>query len=262
MRLLRHFFSKRWLSNRRFSPFVKLGKWVGRGLAKYTTANQITILGILLCIPTLIAFCNGWLVFGAVCMSLSMMTDFVDGALAHHHQGKRPPQSLEEELTLPLLRRINYRGVTHLGKALDPFADKVRTLVVLLPLGVGWVSTWLIVTIVTVAALSTVVRPLKQYYGLGDISANRFGKYKLVIEVVGSCLLVLLPVNGVTAWIINIVFVVALFYGFLSLTGSIYPVLGKLRRRLRVRGKTSNAIVIRFERRRTPQRNAPPDLDS
>ncbi len=227
-------FNRRWLGNRTFKRFMGVAKWTSDVLANHTTANRITIFGMLLCIPTLTAFWLGdlFIYSGAVSMVISMITDFVDGVVAHAQQGTRPVMTLEEELRLTLRERVNYRGVTHLGKALDPFADKVRLFVVLFPLGFEWVHTWVVVSILMVAIALTVIRPLKQYWRLDDVSANRFGKYKMIIEVVGSCLLVLLPVTEGTAIIINTIFVCALLGGLLSLGGSILTGYLAYRRRL------------------------------
>ena len=190
------------------------------------TGNRVTILGMLLSIPGLWFFAIDWLWSGIFMMALSFLTDWWDGALARFHEdksGRSVPITLEQERQLTLWQRINYRGVTHLGKELDPFADKFRFVPLMWILGYGKLWTWMLVGITVVAVLLTAVRPLKRYFNL-DGASTRIGKYKIWGELVGLCIMVFIepfmvkPVNIDTAIILaNVAFLTAFVLGLGSL---------------------------------------------
>ncbi len=143
--------------------------------------------------------------------------------------------TFEEERSLGFLERVNFRGVTHLGRELDPFTDKLRFLGVLLMLGPEIVWTWLIVLCCVFALGTTVVRPIKRYFGLGDASANGAGKYKVAIEFLGLALLVFLPkdilcLEGMRI-AVNSVFTLALLMAAASLFGHLYNAFQKMQKR-------------------------------
>lgn len=210
-------FEKGWLKNREFGEWVvRLARFVGRWLSDKTTANQVTLTGLVACVPMTILFLRDDYFLASVLLGFSLITDFIDGALAHHQQGKRPQMTLEEERKLTWRQRIKYRGVTHLGKTLDPLRDKICFFSVLYSIGIGMVEGWLVIALTTVGVVLTIIRPIKRYYGLGDATANRFGKYKVLVEV-GA--LVLLVLYRESPWVLNIAFAVALTFGLSSLGG-------------------------------------------
>ncbi len=237
----------RWQSNRKFSLVHGLTQWQAQPLSRWLTGNQLTVIGFLLCLPMTMLYLLDFYWGASMLLLVSAWTDWMDGAVAHIHQGLRPAMSLEEERRLGVMARINYRGVTHLGKSLDPFTDKVRFFCTLYPLGWGVVSGWLIIALTVVAIALTVVRPVKRWYGMGDGRSNRFGKIKVWAEYVAITFLVLAPTSQ---WLLNTTFVVALILGLFSLGGHLISGAWELRQR---------RLAARKERRRAP--SAPPGLD-
>lgn len=241
-------FAKGWLKDREFGDWVvRLARFVGRWLSDKTTANQVTLSGLVACVPMTILFVYDRYFPASVLLTFSLITDFVDGALAHYQQGTCPPMTLEEERKLTWRQRINYRGVTHLGKTLDPLTDKVRFFCVLYSIGIGMVQSWLVIALTAVGVVLTVIRPIKRYYGLGDSAANRFGKYKVLVEVAALCLLVLYRESPL---VLNITFVAALTLGLFSLGGHVlgaYVVLRARRsprRKRKRRGSPQLRVVV------------------
>ncbi len=221
----------------------------------HLTGNQVTIIGVVLAIPALICFAIGWHAAGMILMGwhwagvvtmiASLLTDFVDGALARYQQGDRTPMTLEEELQLSLWDRICYRGVTHLGKELDPGADKLRFVPLVWLFGWGVLWLWLMILITVVAMLLTLMRPLKRYYGL-DGASTRIGKYKIWTELAGLVVMafvypfmstVIAVENAVTA--ANVCFTISLIFAVGSLFSHVVTGVVELWRR-------------RKERRRAP----------
>lgn len=226
-------FVNRWLLSRNFGSSAKAGaQWVARFLSPYLTANQVTLIGLFACLPMTLLFLNDEYVAAALFLTFSLLTDFADGALAHYQQGTQTERSLVAEQQLTLAQRINERGVTHLGKALDPFVDKVRFFCVLYALGFGMVASWLVVSLTVVAVVLTLIRPIKERYGWGDSRANRFGKFKIWAEIVGMILLVCYPTN---LTLLNFIFSVALALGLSSLAGHLIAGYVKLRTRRRTK---------------------------
>ncbi len=210
-----------WLKDRHFGGWVhNRSVQISRWLSPSFTANQVTIFGMLLCVPMTIFYLLDAYWPASVLLIVSLLTDFADGALAHYQQSLLPrrPMMLFEERRLTWRQRIDYKGVTNLGKALDPIADKVRFFCVLYALGLGMVSGWLIIALTTVALLLTIIRPIKRWLKLGDASANRLGKLKILAEVVAMGLLVLYPTNLI---LLNVTFVVAFLLALSSLIGHI-----------------------------------------
>ena len=132
-------------------------------------------------------------------------------------------------------QRVRYRGVTHLGKELDPLADKARFLGVLLTLGPGLVHSSLIVACCIASVALTLARPIKKRFGFGNIGSNRAGKYKLVVQLVALSLLILLPGllsdHSMVILTLDLCFAVALVFAVASLFGQIISSLLYWRRR-------------------------------
>lgn len=240
-------FEKGWLKDREFGVWVmRLARFVGRWLSDKTTANQVTLAGLAAAVPMTVLFVQDRYFLASVLLGFALITDFIDGALANYQQGDRPHMTLEEERKLTWRQRINYRGVTHLGKTLDPLRDKVTVFSVLYSIGIGMVQSWLVIALTAVGVALTVIRPIKRYYGLGDSAANRFGKYKMLVEVAAVCLLVLYRENPL---VLNIAFVAALMLGLSSLGGHLlgaYVVLRARRsprRKRRHRGSPKLGVV-------------------
>lgn len=184
---------KNWLDRDRFDAVQPLSVRVAKfliGLSKYVTANWMTLIGLVLCLPGGFFFLNDQPIFGAVCYALSCLTDFFDGAIAgHQEQVHRKNQGLspltrEDEIQLTLWQRINFRGRTHLGKILDPVVDKVRIWIFLFTAAVDVVDERIIWSMVGLSVLLTLARPVKRYFRVEDRGANVSGKVKVWAEVV------------------------------------------------------------------------------
>jgi phosphatidylglycerophosphate synthase len=224
----------RWLKDPKFGPVQGLSKSVGRWLSDHFTANQVTFIGLIICIPMCLLFIFDHYVIGAILLTISLVTDFVDGALSRYQQGARKPMSLDEEVSMTLWKRINYRGVTHLGRTLDPLADKLRFFLVLFSLGIGYVTTSVIVSLTITAVCLTLMRPIKQYLKLDNVSSNRFGKIKIWAEIIGMAFLVFMPEgyrHPTIVMIVDTIFLFALAFGMFSLLGHIFTGYLSYRRR-------------------------------
>ncbi|PJA45496.1 hypothetical protein CO174_02875 [Candidatus Uhrbacteria bacterium CG_4_9_14_3_um_filter_50_9] len=160
-------------------------------LLNTTTANWVTIFGGALALMGIGLFQLdlNWAAIGV--LTVSFLTDWFDGALGRYQQGDRSPLTREEESELSLWQQINYRGVTHLGRAIDPLVDKIRFIGLLWVLGVGFVPTWIICAMTGFAIALTCIRPLKRLLRLDDGGANRYGKLKVYMEVIAMVILVL-----------------------------------------------------------------------
>jgi phosphatidylglycerophosphate synthase len=186
-------------------------------LFSWTTANWITIFGGILAILGIYLF---WINKDRIAISvltLSFLTDWFDGALGRHQQSDRPHMTREEESRLSILQQINYRGVTHLGRALDPLVDKVRFIGLLWVLGDHIVPRWIMLTITLLAIILILVRPIKRFLQLDPAGANRYGKFKVYSEVISIIILVFTtrPIYGSEFLLVEFRPV------YLTLTGSI-----------------------------------------
>ncbi len=217
---------RKWLLKDRFSPFKSVSRLIGVWFNDHFTANQVTLFGVLIAVPMCFFFLFDEMLIGGIFLAISLSTDFIDGALARYQQGDAPVMLLSKEVDMSMIARINYRGVTHLGRSFDPLADKIRFFLVLYPLGWGIVNYSLIIVITLIALALTVIRPLKQSMGLDHVGSNRFGKFKMLAEMMGMILLVFIPdpllLSGAFRLIIHAVFVTALLFSLLSLSGHLY----------------------------------------
>ncbi|MBI2475044.1 CDP-alcohol phosphatidyltransferase family protein [Candidatus Uhrbacteria bacterium] len=237
----------RWLKDPKFGPVQGLSKSVGRWLSDHFTANQVTLIGLVICIPMSLFFMLDQYIVGATLLTISLITDFMDGALSRYQQGSRPAMTLDEEVSLTLWKRVNYRGVTHLGRTLDPLADKLRFFLVLYSLGIGYVANCVIVLLTVVAVCLTLMRPIKQYLKLDNVSSNRFGKIKIWAEIIGMAFLVFVPEgyhHPTIVTIVNTVFIFALAFGVFSLLGHIFTGYLSYRRRSWQRIKTAIPVTV------------------
>lgn len=212
-------FERRWLMNPNFSGFSKLTGWVVQRFPSWLRPNHLTLSGLFLCIPMTWMYWINEYVTGTTLLVIGLLTDAFDGPLARHRQGSRPLLTLEEERALGWWGRINYDGVTFLGKFLDPITDKVRFFCALYALGWGVVSRMLVITLTVMALLLTFVRPVKRWLGLGDGTSNLFGKLKIWAEFVALLPLTLYPENRI---VLNSLFGIALLFATLSLSGHIF----------------------------------------
>lgn len=146
--------------------------------------NALT-LSRLVAIPVLMALLAVAFPFhdqiAAVIFVLASLTDTLDGNLARsRHQ------------------------VSELGKFLDPLADKLFVLSVLIALvQVQVVPAWVVVIMFSRELLITVLRSLRANQGV--VAATPFGKTKTVIQIVAVVLLILVrpyPILQIPAWVV------------------------------------------------------------
>ena len=137
----------------------------------FNLANNLTIARILTVpfIVLLLYFPNkGSCLMAMLIFILASLTDLFDGLLA---------------------RRYNL--VTSLGKFLDPLADKLLVVSVLIMLvHQGWLQAWIVILIIGREIMVTGLRAIAADQGQ-VIAADRYGKLKTIIQVVALCPLIL-----------------------------------------------------------------------
>lgn len=219
---------------RRFKETDHLALRVLGSAARRVTANHLTLIGLACCVPMMYFYLTDRYLVASLLLIASALTDWFDGALANAQQGDRPVMTYEQEMRLTILQRINYRGVTHLGKWVDPGVDKVRFFGALYPLGWGVVSTWLIISLTCVALCLMLVRPAKRWLNMGDGTSTRWGKIKAWSEYAALALLVFYPVSKV---LLDLIFIVALLLGLSSLGSHLLAGYFVRRKQLRAQSK-------------------------
>lgn len=163
---------------------------VGKTLG-WTSATWITLLGGLLAIIGIPLFLTGHDWWAILVLTISFLTDWWDGCVARYHQAGRPEMTREQESRLSIWTQLNYKGVTHLGRSIDPFMDKVRFIGLLWTVGYRIIDDNVIVILTLIAVLLQLSRPIKSYLHLDHGGANRWGKMKVCSEVILMVVLVL-----------------------------------------------------------------------
>lgn len=219
--------AERWLRQREFKVLRNFSHSVAKFLDKtlgWVTPNHITISGILLCIPAMMFFYTEQNVPYVAILTIAFLTDFFDGSLSRF-QKKRyriVGQTLEQEEQLSIWKRINTKGPTHLGIALDPFADKVRYFIVLFTTGYGYVEPWLIWSSLAVAFALTLIRPIMRKLKLGTGASSKIGKIKVFIEIAALIAIFFIPHGPIASLVSSMLVGVALLGGIASLSGHLF----------------------------------------
>lgn len=151
---------------------------------RWTSASWVTLSGLALALIGMILFSMGFEWQAVSLLILSFLTDWFDGCVARFHQGTNKVMSRAEEDQLSIWERLNYKGVTHFGRALDPLVDKVRFIGLIWIVGPPWIPTEVLIGITTMAVLLTLLRPIKRWMRLDHAGANAWGKRKVYAEVV------------------------------------------------------------------------------
>lgn len=142
--------------------------------------QQLSYLRLLLAWPLIWSLINGLSALALSIFVFCALLDYLDGPLA----------------------RLTNR-VTNWGKLLDPFADKVIALPVIIILGptmIPSVLIWLLLGLeILLIAMSLILKPIFEQLGWPrSLGANIFGKYKFTIQVLLILWLFLAPVNSST----------------------------------------------------------------
>jgi CDP-diacylglycerol--glycerol-3-phosphate 3-phosphatidyltransferase len=137
----------------------------------FNVANNLTMLRIFTVpvIVLLMYFPNrGTCLLAMLVFILASLTDLFDGLLARR-----------------------YGLVTNIGKFLDPLADKLLVISVLIMLvHLGWLQAWIIILIIGREMTVTGLRAVAADQG-HVIAADRYGKLKTIVQVVALCPLIL-----------------------------------------------------------------------
>lgn len=160
------------------------------------------------------------------------LLDFFDGALARYQDDadgipieSRPRLHEDDEYNLSFSKRLNLRGSTHYGTVLDPFSDKEWYFFAIFPLSwfiVDHIFLWssLLVALLLTFIRFRAIRRALEFGGKG--AANRFGKYKIWVEVFAVAAAAFIPGGEHAAlkeMIVSIFIGTALTFGCLSLSG-------------------------------------------
>ena len=223
---------KEWLERDRFETVRGYSDVVASYL-DWTTSNQLTLFRIILTLPMTYFFFQGNLLIGCIFYTHCCLLDFFDGAVARYQEERRGTSELTSEVEekMTYLQIICFRGKTEFGKQTDAFSDKCVYFAVLLALGQGFISWWLIILSLIPAILLTSIRLKKvkkfiQHFWPQhkDSSSNRLGKFKMWLEIVAITILVFIPRTHTGQMMANFSVGIAMLFGFLSFAGQIYTI--------------------------------------
>lgn len=160
-----------------------------------TTASKITLVRVFL-IPLLMAamylskgVSGVWMYIALFLFILGSITDYIDGQIA---------------------RKCNQ--VSDFGKFLDPLADKLLTIAVMTMFCEwGRFPAWALMIVLTREFAVTGLRLVA--VGKGTvIAAGWSGKVKTASTMVGLCVLMVFPQNGVLIWLVTAVIILTTVY--------------------------------------------------
>ena len=160
-----------------------------------TTASKLTLARVFL-IPVYMVFmylskcqANIWMWLSLGVFILASVTDFLDGYIARH-----------------------YNQVTDFGKFMDPLADKLLTIAAMCMFCEwGIFPAWALMIVLTrefaVSGLRMVAGPKGSV-----IAAGKSGKFKTASTMVGLCVMMAFPTNGVVAFVVIAAIVLTTVY--------------------------------------------------
>ena len=160
-----------------------------------TTASKITLVRVFL-IPLVMAamylskgLSGFWMLVALFLFILASVTDYIDGQIA---------------------RKCNQ--VSDFGKFLDPLADKLLTIAVMTMFCEwGRFPAWTLMIVLTREFAVTGLRLVA--VGKGTvIAAGWSGKVKTASTMVGLCVVMVFPQNGVLLWLVTAVIVLTTVY--------------------------------------------------
>ena len=152
---------------------------------KLTTASKITVVRILL-IPVVLVLMyldfTGHMYWALAVFIIASLSDFADGYIARH-----------------------YNQVSNFGKFMDPLADKLLVIsVMLVYLDWGYLPAWAAIIVVARELAVTGLR-LVAVEGGKVIAAAWSGKIKTASTMAGFCLMMLPGVVRTVCWIVVVV---------------------------------------------------------
>jgi CDP-diacylglycerol--glycerol-3-phosphate 3-phosphatidyltransferase len=144
-----------------------------RAIPPWISPNQVTVLRLVLTPVLVLLFVWGYVAAAVVVFVVAAATDFIDGALARSRD-----------------------QVTPLGTTIDPIADKL--LIGAMLACVGW--EYLVVKVIVVTLALELVFVVANYLAnrrSGKVlSANWFGKVKMILQVLGVGLFLIAKLGG------------------------------------------------------------------
>lgn len=129
--------------------------------------NHLTVLRFILIPPVVWLMLSEKYGWGLLLFLFAALTDGLDGVLARHRNQE-----------------------TELGKILDPLADKLLIASVIFVVVIIYISYWLALVIVALECLIIVGAMIQNKKGVHP-QANRWGKTKMFLQVLGVSLLLL-----------------------------------------------------------------------
>ena len=160
-----------------------------------TTASKITVARVVL-IPVYMLFmylsgggANGWMWASLAVFIIASLTDYIDGQIA---------------------RKCNQ--ITDFGKFMDPLADKLLTLAAMTMFCQwGRMPAWALMIVLTrefaVSGLRMVAAPKGMV-----IAAGKSGKFKTASSMIGLCVWMAFPTNGVVGLVVTAMIVITTVY--------------------------------------------------
>ena len=176
-----------------------------RRMPHWLTAMHLTWLRFFLVIPLIWTLTNNWNAASFAIFLVAALLDYLDGPLARYrHQ------------------------VSNAGKLLDPLADKLIAMPVLIITGSHFIPWWLIVLTVGLEILlilmSSVLKLIFHRLGLSrPLGANIFGKIKFSFQVLACLLMLVLPVIPTTQLLLTCLWLVAALFAIISIIRHITP---------------------------------------
>lgn len=171
-----------WHEKTEFEGAAKLSDRLLRrsGALKRFPPNMVTAFGGVLVLPMYLAFRADLIVLGAALFTVSMVTDWLDGALARYQQRESELSTFDLK---PGRSEWLKLGPTELGKKLDPVVDKLRYFAALFPLGWASLPHWLVWTSLGIAFALTFFREVVRLIWGIKPGANAVGKVKVYVEI-------------------------------------------------------------------------------
>lgn len=176
-----------------------------RRMPRWLTAMHLTWLRFLLVVPLIWSLNNNWKAASFAIFLGAALLDYLDGPLARYrHQ------------------------VSNAGKLLDPLADKLIAMPVLIITGSHFIPLWLIVLTVSLEILlilmSSVLKLIFHRLGLSrPLGANIFGKIKFSFQVLACLLMLVLPLTSASQLLLTGLWLVAALFALISIIRHIIP---------------------------------------